>query len=544
MLIKVLLVDDEMLVRNHLRSLFDWENQGFTLCGEANNGAAALRLIEALKPQILILDIHMPMMDGVELTKYVYDKYRNIQIIVLSSYDKYEYVRDTMKHGAIDYLLKSRIQAADLIELLNKARSTIESGLHDQPPSASQVWSQNGIRLAQNQLKDWVLGDNERSAGLDSLYQSLKATGKQILVVIMQIVNFSVITEGYSDTDKHQYIRSILNLSQQALGPERLGIGSHIDQGKFLLLLSVGQQHSESLAISELHDSIERLGKTVNMYLNVKAAFGYSPICVQHSDIRKYYHSACAAMEQNLMDIYGCRPYDSTRNSNKSVSLMTINITQEKDLLSALERTDKEQTAGILKDIFEQIQRTSTSPGSIQMIVSELVSILNKVARKTGIEQKSLFGGEFLSREQLNQYNNLEEIQSWIQGAYFNLTDILQESRYVGTYSKYVQQAIKYVNEFYKHPLSLEEVAEKAGITPSYLSRLFKEETQTTFTDYLNQHRIHMSQGLIEHGDERIKDIYGKVGFSSYNYFFKVFKDIVGMTPMEYAKSFETRKKK
>jgi two-component system response regulator YesN len=133
----------------------------------------------------------------------------------------------------------------------------------------------------------------------------------------------------------------------------------------------------------------------------------------------------------------------------------------------------------------------------------------------------------------------LDDIQAWTQRLFESLLQKMSSNDMGNPHSTYVSATQKYVRQHYKHNISLEQASVNVGITPSYLSRLFKQETGINFTDYLNQVRIEHAQQLIRLGNNKMKQIYKDVGFSTYNYFFKVFKDIVGMTPYTYAKQVE-----
>lgn len=122
---KILIVDDEYIMRRGIRFMMDWEEQGFQVVGEASNGKEALDYMEKLEPHIVFCDIAMPVMDGIDFIKIVHRKYPDTQIIVLSSYDKFEYVRQALLNGAVDYILKPTLNPEELSKLLTKTASRI-----------------------------------------------------------------------------------------------------------------------------------------------------------------------------------------------------------------------------------------------------------------------------------------------------------------------------------------------------------------------------------------------------------------------------------
>ena len=137
---KIVIIDDEMVLRNGLKYLCDWEAHGFTIAGEASNGIEGFQLIQEIRPDIVITDIVMPGMDGISLTAQIKEHFPNIHIIVLSSYDNFAYAKSSFKLGIADYLLKPELEAADLLHLLEKLSRT--SGLDDFKSSASQFFQE------------------------------------------------------------------------------------------------------------------------------------------------------------------------------------------------------------------------------------------------------------------------------------------------------------------------------------------------------------------------------------------------------------------
>ena len=116
-LLKIVIIDDEMILRNGLKYLCNWESHGFTIAGEAANGIEGFQLVEQLRPDIVITDIVMPGMDGISLTARIKEHFPDIHIIVLSSYDNFSYAKSGFKLGIDDYLLKPELEASDLLHL-------------------------------------------------------------------------------------------------------------------------------------------------------------------------------------------------------------------------------------------------------------------------------------------------------------------------------------------------------------------------------------------------------------------------------------------
>lgn len=137
---KIVIIDDEMILRNGFKYLCDWESHGFTIAGEAANGIEGFHLVEQIRPEIVITDIVMPGMDGISLTAQIKEHFPDIHIIVLSSYDDFSYAKSVFKLGIADYLLKPELEASDLLHLLEKL--SISDNLTDKKSTASQFFQE------------------------------------------------------------------------------------------------------------------------------------------------------------------------------------------------------------------------------------------------------------------------------------------------------------------------------------------------------------------------------------------------------------------
>jgi len=526
---KVLLVDDEVLVRNDLHTLIDWEEHGYLICGEATNGTEAIQMIEQYAPHIVIMDMNMPGMDGVSLCKYMQEQHAGIKKIILSSYDKFDYVRETMKNGAVDYLLKHEMDGAALLRILSKARNELTD-------EAEQVrrWEVISPSVTQNMIRDLIL---DHKNGMDQIKSVPNFQhSNNIVVAALQIDNFIIFTAQYSDTEKNKLIRSIMELCQRILKELEVGIVSYIDQGRFVIVYFF-EEYSHNNIQQQVVDNLYKVRKSMSLYLNIDVFFEHSNVMNNLSNIPESYESICNLLKKRSFSNHG----HAVNNELKQEQMVTLSLDHERKLMTAAKLLDKSGAHSILEDVFSHCWERKANDDSIQLIVNELIHIANKVWMKSGLHTEKYYEGDYLSREQIKQHKKLDEILHWLKDLYSQLIQKLSAIDVGGTYSKHVVSAVMYIKLHYKDNISLELVADHIGISSSYLSRLFKEEMNCGFTEYLNRVRIKTAQLYIESGEYQIKEIYEKVGFSSYNYFFKVFKDTTGATPHRYGKTIDSK---
>jgi two-component system response regulator YesN len=529
MIRKVLLVDDELLVRNHIRSLLNWEQHGLNICGEAQDGREAIDMIENCRPDIVILDIHMPVMNGVALAQYIHEHYKAIKTIVLSSYDSYDYVRETLNFGAVDYLLKHRMDQKTLLYVIGKATNQINEGIRakEENERFMKKWEIINPTLLQHCVKEHVLGAADARSDSALFLKDLQMELHDMVVLVMQIVDFELATERHSEKDKNLFLRSILNLCQQTIGDYKHGCAVYLDHGTFVLLLSFTEYRSEQTIHQMVYSYEQKLEKTLQLFFGLTTVFGYSAVFHQTTDIHKNYESARAKIH-----------HIHVGESNHPVELSgAFTIHHEKKLLTAIGLEDHDEVSACIDGLFRALHPEDN--GSLRQLMNELLNFVRKIGDKTGVSLRNELTD--MVKWMSTHYSDREEMKTRIKKIYFSLVDNMENQVSGNARTNYVQETIQYIYAYYKEPISLENAADRTGITASYLSRLFKEETQTSFTEFLNKVRIDAGKQLMENGGYKIKDLYTKIGFNNYSYFIKVFKDIVGVPPLTYLRQMKRK---
>ncbi|MCI3920900.1 response regulator [Paenibacillus sp. TRM 82003] len=536
-MIKVLLVDDEWLARSYVKGLLDWEKHGFIICGEAGNGFEAIEAVERHSPEVVIADVHMAGMDGVALCRALEERENTPKVIMLSSFDNYEYVRDTLRSGAVDYLLKHRVDASSLLDLLGKVKGELERERKRKQGDdyLTENWNELQMELSHSYAKALVLGPEEERRKAEAYFAKLSPIGTQNMQLgVMEIVNFLLLTEHYTEEQTNKFVRSIVDVCRQGF-QETNGFVVDLERGKLLLWFSYGEQRSESAMQQQYRLCLQRIEQALRSYLNLRVSFGTGPVVHGVSGIPAAYASCCRSLaERRALQLGGGIAGEAVDDA------FTLSLQQERDLLAAIEQADAEKVSFLLEKLFAAMMERRATSRSIQMTVSELINLSEKVWRKSGEPAGHFYEGAFLSRAELGSVERLDEIRAWTDQWFATLLRKLPKEAAEGS-SSYVRAAKTFVRRRFRDNVSLEQAAEHVGITASYLSRLFKQEIGVNFTDYLNQVRIEYAKQLIQDGNGKMKEIYGDVGFASYNYFFKVFKQIVGTTPNAYAKRTERR---
>ena len=521
---QVLLVDDEPLVHHHVSTMSDWQGHGFELCGEAYSGTMALQMMEQSQPHIAIIDVSMPGMNGVELQRKIREQYPAVKTIMLSSYDGYDYVRECLRNGAVDYLLKHRLNDESLIAILKKAAQELQEEAELSGSRLARGGADEGksIEFVREQVVQLLIG---KPGAAQVLEHSVRQSGIFSNTVCyaaaaVQIVPFLLLTESRSDVQTNRLVRQAVELMQQSLGdlPERMAV--YVESGRLAVVFAF-KERSEQAAASEAGRLMSNVSHSLELFLNLKCTYAVGHICANLSMLGASYRAA----ERDIDTV----PSQKEPERRASHPRLSLTIEEQKQLLLSIERLDKEGVKQSISTVFASLQEHPLHSQSVQLVVSEMLSIGEKALPSDEAE-----AGRMPSREELGNIGRLEGLERWLQAYFECLLDRLRQRQATGPYSRHVSQTILLILERYQSYITLELAAGAIGLNASYLSRIFKEETQMTFSEYVNHVRIDASCKLLESGMYTVKQISSQVGFTTYNYFFKVFKEVTGMTPHAY----------
>jgi|GEM_PF-636756 len=534
-MIKVMIVDDEFLVRTNIKYMVDWDNavsegNGFVLSGEASNGQEAILLIESELPNIIITDIKMPQMDGLQLSSYVKSHYPNIKLLVLSNYDEYDYVRGTLKNGAVDYILKHKLNNKVIMDALIRTKEIIASESEiTQQNNHTGLNSNNILALKRNFMIQLLIGlfsrNNEILDRIHTLSLNLQLT--QVFPVIMCVDDYSSL--NLEDSNLLEF--SITNITDEILMDEKMGVASHLSNEKYILILSFENIHSSATIHNTTQRILSRIASCMNKFLNISVSFFVGPLCSQISQLPESYKNAEERLKNRIYyENNSIVTEPMQENSNNMINYFDNQM--ENDLYVAIKINDTERIDTLLKSIFAGIEGGKPPLSTLQMIFTDLLAIINRICKEFTIDLSQIY-----EKNDLNKYlsgsASLSNSNKWFHLLCNKLGDILS-SNDIMVNSRYVSSALSYINSHYMEDISQVSVANEIGISNVYLSKLFKESLSVGFSEYLRALRLEKAKYLLQQENTSIKEIIKVCGFNDYAYFFKAFKKQEGITPKEY----------
>lgn len=525
---KLLIVDDEPLVQIGIKSMLNWADYGIEICGTAVNGANALELIEKYSPEIVITDIRMPIMNGLELAKICRDTYGKIPLfIVLTSYEEFQLVKEALSYQVVDYLVKLELDASSLAESINRTLDRLKElkateEIRSTGKPLLQIYHDKFfLRLLHN------LFDNEEQFELQVRDLSLDFSDRCYVAV-----QCGIHEEPQAAGMEHEKLLNLYNSTIQMAGDIlNKHLPCHVislDMKHFVVLFHVAS--TEVLDYEKIMEALSNAASMVHNYFNVWLSMGIGSavdaplkICESFQDARIAF--ATADRDCPIVNCTQATP-DAHKNS--------FNISVFKnDITRAFEEFDTDvlyQTLTQIMDIFASnpMRYLQAIDGACNILYLAISLLPEGEATMSEIFSRYSDGYRSIYR-----VGNVEQVLEWMTTLRDGLCDILK-SRKV-TYKEHVITNVKkYIQSHIEERLTLNDVAGIFGLSPNYLSVLFKKTCDTGFSEYITQMKVSKAKTMLLEQDMKIYEVANQLGFESAFYFSKVFKKVEGMSPREY----------
>jgi two-component system response regulator YesN len=504
--VKVILVDDERIVIEHIRHMLPWERHNFEVVGYASNGKSALRLCKELQPQIVIVDIRMPVMDGLELIRTVCEHNLRIKFIVMSAYEDFEYARKAIALQNVQcYLLKHEMTPDTLLQELLKAKA------------AWEIDEDKEQMLLSEQIKGLLIGTDDGSVVRVRDYKP-----PFCLILIQSDRPFSI--SGQNDSNVLRLMK--WNREEQLLlyNLKKWQILStfSVEAGRFSALL-VPRNPAVSTNAASLRSEL------LDLQSHLRNTLNYSIFYTLHYEETTTLPNAY----KRLITAAGHAIYAGNKALIDTGNLHINN--EHRSAISKIDRFDKlneclklQNFDGIestIKLMFEHVTVPVWDMRGLREIVGGLTDLINgKRAMKGLTEMDPLNCREFVP---------IYDVDALCSRFVHLLKEACSDHRKDRLSTK-LQKALRFIHEHYHEDISIDHISYAIGISASYLHQLCKKELNQTFLDYLTDYRIHQAKRILDLENIKITEVASKVGYRSPQHFSQVFKKKTGMLPHQY----------
>ncbi len=520
---RLLLVDDELPAREYLGRLVHWEEEGYEFL-EAENGKEAIEIMQRMHVDLLLLDITMPVMNGLEVLEWIHEQQYDCVATLLTCHDEFEYAKKAIQYGCFDHVLKSDISAKNILGLVERMREAAsEEEKQRQYYRKLEVEAQRKRMLEGQHILAYWLRDNEVPlVGIDNYLRDLLGISdgqNRYAVLTLHIQHYPEVVRRYTNNNVVQFSTVIDGVLHELLEGFTY-FGTQPSDGLYFILLWFERQAPTPLLMEKLQVLTQHIDSSFRNTLSIDLAVIYSLpfkaiaegralfLKMRQLLAQKFFGGleGVSCIEDYLLEeeLYGARLQELETQLGEAIS--SRNLGQiELCYDSFVEKVQKERIC-IPQEAF------------MQCCEHCLLKFFSECEQHGPAYQPP----EFTPTAAVFKQFLLERIQPFC---------ISEDSHDKTTI---IKRALLLIQQNYAEDIGLEWLASRLFVSTSYLSRLFSEEMGQPLTSYLNTYRVEQAKKLIRTSNLKLYEIAQRVGFSSPIVFSTIFKRFTGVTPTAY----------
>ncbi|HEX2926420.1 MAG TPA: response regulator [Ruminiclostridium sp.] len=512
-MLNVIIIDDEDYIREGLKRIIDWNHYGFCICGEAGNGLRGLAQIRELKPDLVVVDIMMPILDGLEMIKELRKENTACEFIVLSAYSDFKYAQIAIELGIDSYILKP-IEETVLIEKICRVHDKIANKIQlKEDMDISIHYSREKIlqSITLEQIDAQMLEKRYPLYGFDFPWSSYRV---------------ALIETEAGNTETAVLKMSVKRHIEIILSENRLGYVFDIENYIGLLLNDV----KLTAGIRILHDLPVKIKGLCKVDITVLLGCAVK----EFTDIRSSYRYACKLSDRKF--VLGSKRVISD-TAEKAVTAVKCEEIRQKftvesvadRLCKAIDAENMEQINNILEGIYLEFFSDEYNEDIIKVNYSNIYSAVVNLLASINPGKKEQLGVKQEILSEICRKTSLQELHGYLKSIFAAIADGLEEERQ----DEPVKKVLQYIERNYSQDLKLESIAALFYYSSDHLGRMIKLKTGKNFNTYLDSVRFEKAKQFLKEG-HKVYKVAEKTGFKDINYFYKKFKAYAGVSPSEY----------
>lgn len=529
----VLIVDDEYYFRQALKVSLPWEALGLRIAGEAKNGEEALALLTDIAPDIVLVDINMPMMDGMELIRQANLGGHAAKFIVLTGHSEFVYAKQAVQLGVFNYVLKpideKELQSSllDVKRLIQKERS-----VRLEIESLKRQEKENIPVLKERFLNEWLQGSAVKEPASDAerlRYLEIDLNAPCCKVVVVDIDSPE---EPGSEEDRQLRKLAVRDIVHEFMQDSFPYADCHDAEGRLALIAGCPDNaisdKLESLLTAILHAVQSALGVTVTIGVgNGYPSFEAVPVS---------YSEAVFALKHRFL-LGGNQVIHHATIAESGMKGSLFSVEKRSRLLMCMRIGNRSETEEWLDSFFLHARAKHASMDMLLVAGLEIVSTCLELLAEMSLPPEQVFGDtiqpDFMQR--IQRMNTFEQLESWVRSLVFKAMAHAHGNK-KSKAGKVVEEVKAYIGAHYGNPeLRIEDIARNVHMNYNHLCFVFKKETNLTINDYLTEVRMMRAKELFDKGEKVVQSIASQVGYADANYFGKCFKKYTGISPGKYA---------
>ncbi|WP_342561750.1 response regulator [Paenibacillus sp. FSL R7-0345] len=542
---KLILAEDEEDVREGIIAQIDWEKYGFELVEQAENGREAAEVVDRLLPDVVVTDIQMPFMNGLQLAEWIRSRHPNTKIIILTGFDEFEYAQKAIKLQIDEYILKP-FSSQELIDVLLKVRAVIEAEIAEKEnvyvlsehyrKSLPVLREQFLSSLVSRRLPLKEISDKSSEYSID-------LNGRQFQASVISI-DYIHTGENQGAGSRHVSLRdtgdhnlqlfAILNIAEEIC--QKHGFGRVFIHRDDVVLLSASQAADEAEITGSTLTVLEEIRQNVQRFLKLTVTAGAGTVCQSAGMLFNSFADAMQALDYRLI-LGNNRVIWIEDVESRSNQLLAFDELTQQSLIRTIKLGTVQELKEVVDELFGGLDTAQVSTQDYQIFLLEIITSILRVAKESGTEAADFIGAGISTLSEINKFNNMGEAKQWIINTCTRLMDSIASERQ-SSYKQLIDQAKDFIRSHYEESdISIGRVCQHLHISTGYFSSIFKKEMKMTFVSYLLQIRLEAAKELLRSTELKAFEIAEKIGFSDPNYFSFCFRKKYGQSPKEYKNS-------
>ena len=530
--IKVFLVEDEVIIRSGVKKSINWEQEGYEFVGEASDGELAYLMILKEKPDILITDIRMPFMDGLELSRLVKKELPDIKILILSGYDEFEYAKKAIKIGVTEYLLKP-ISAAKLTEVLNAVAETIRQ--ENEEKNLLETYfaemRENTERDKMRLFEKLLMGD----LSMGEILEAGERFGMNLGASCYKIVLFKILANLENHVYAEQMVDACSSVEQAASMMEGVYVFQRGVEGWAFLLTAQDEKSMEESA-KILYQNLKQAMKN---YTQLEYFGGIGSTVPRIRSLKQSFREADRAFAARFVEeanqIISQKEFEKSQMEEGLKMQGVVQIGKSREMLQKFLSNGTREEVKAFSDAYisrieeENIRSTMVRQYVVIDVCIVILSFCERISSANRLQEEA----EELQK-MMQKIHSLSEIKKYVVRL-LNEAIELRDAESGRRYSDLIAAAKKEIeNHYMTEEISLNTVAISVGMSPSYFSSIFSKEAGKTFVEYLTEVRIEKAKEFLMCSSMKTSEIGYEVGYKDPHYFSYIFKKVQGCSPKEY----------
>lgn len=529
---RVMIVDDEVLVRLGIQSLIKWENHGYQIVCDASDGEEALQKIRQYQPDIVLTDLKMSPVDGFELISECREKYPHIQFIVLSSYNDFDNVRNAMKMGAFDYVFKLTVKPEELLKIMDEATS---SGKGSDTVQETSVLAERNMEVIKRGLFKRILNSETfLKKYLEELMRLPLSVNfdHPFHILSITIDDFKVVRKKGDFMDLELLIFTMENILSELFNRHHRAEVFQYGEYDFAVAVNLEENQDHKAFFTAMEKEFGIFSSCARQYYGLEVSGALSRECTGIEGLKEAIAQNRGTLNMRFFSEPGkLHPYE---RSVKEEAVLPADFHS-----SVLERLAAEHDffgmRKFLEDLFEFLkEKNRWEPEEIRYLLRKAYGTLAASFARSRADIDLFLDKNGINMEaSINDYTYLEKIRQ-------SVLELLEqykkeyESNSGRILRKEVAEAKSFVRSHMKEELQVAEIAATVNMSGSYFSHVFKKEEGISFLEYVYRVRMEHARYLLESSDLKVNEIADEVGIFNPNYFSTQFKKSVGQSPLEY----------